>query len=117
LLRKSDKTRRWNRVVSYSVIHRQSRFHKRLGKHWVTYRINGALEIFIQALGDAKDPLYNDAPLVLKELNDPAVLPALREALSTNDPDMVAACAFALGEFRDTQAVVLLMKTCKNYSF
>ena len=85
----------------------------------VAYRINGKslTEVFIRALKDPDDPLHYDAPLVLIELNDPAALPALREALSTDDPDIVAACAFALGELRDTQATDVLMKTCIKYPF
>jgi HEAT repeat protein len=85
----------------------------------ITFRINGKslAEIFIRALKDPGDPLHNDAPLVLRELNDPAALPALREALSTDDPDIVAACAFALGELHDTQATDVLIKTCNNYPF
>jgi len=78
----------------------------------VAYRINGKslTEVFIRALKDPDDPLHYDAPLVLIELNDPAALPGLREALSTDDPDIVAACAFALGELCDTQATDVLMK-------
>jgi HEAT repeat protein len=83
----------------------------------VTYRISGRTlaEIYVKALADPGDPLHNDAPLVLRELNDPTVFPALREALATDDPDMVAACAFALGELHDTQATGILISTCKKY--
>ncbi len=83
----------------------------------ISYAINGkdlAL-IFISALKDPKNPLHNDAPLVLGELGEELVLPSLRRALFNNNPDAVANVAFVLGELRDREAVEDLIKICKEY--
>ncbi|MBL7081794.1 MAG: HEAT repeat domain-containing protein [Candidatus Omnitrophica bacterium] len=83
----------------------------------VRYKVNGKdlTLIFVEAMEDDKDPLYQDAPLILKELGDRLALPALRESLLQDDPDLVAASAYALGEMQDNDAVGYLLKVFKKY--
>lgn len=83
------------------------------------YKVSGKdlVLIFIEALDDGKNPLHEDAPLILKELKEEISLPALRETLFQNDPDLVAAVAYALGEFRDKDAVGDLIQIANQYGF
>jgi HEAT repeat protein len=76
---------------------------------------NSLLLIFTEALIDSKNPLNQDAPLVLKEFANRIALPALREALSVDDPDLVATTAYVLGEFKDTDAFKYLIKVFDKY--
>lgn len=83
----------------------------------ISYRIKDRdlASIFVYALKNPKDPLYNDAPFVLAELHEQLVWPSLRSSLFDNDPDVVANTAFVLGELRDREAVDDLIKVCKKY--
>lgn len=83
----------------------------------ISYRIKDRdlASIFIYALKNPKDPLYNDAPFVLAELHEQLVWPFLRSSLFDNDPDVVANTAFVLGELQDKEAVDDLIKVCKKY--
>lgn len=82
------------------------------------YEINGnslAL-VLVDALKNKQDPLYKDAVVVLKELNDKDALPALRLMLFDADPDMVASAAYALGELQDRDAVESLIVVFNKYA-
>jgi HEAT repeat protein len=81
------------------------------------YQVDGRnlVSMFIQALSDIDGPLYQDAPLVLQVLGDEMALPALRQALSQDNPDLVATTAYVLGEFEDKEAVDYLIETFKKY--
>jgi HEAT repeat protein len=82
-----------------------------------SYRVNGEslTSILISAVTDSKNSLHKDAPFIIRELREKACLPALRQALFLDDPDMVAAAAFTLGELRDKDAVKYLIEVCKKY--
>lgn len=82
-----------------------------------SYRVNGQslTSILISAVTDTKDPLHKDAPFIIRELQEKACLPVLRQALLLDDPDMVAAAASALGEMRDKDAVKQLIEVCRKY--
>ncbi len=71
--------------------------------------------MFIDALVDPADPLHADAALILKELGPREALPALRMGLSSNDPNMVAECAYVLGELKDAQSVDELLKAVSRF--
>ncbi|MFH1578203.1 MAG: HEAT repeat domain-containing protein [Candidatus Omnitrophota bacterium] len=89
-----------------------------LGNLQFEYQVNGKslVLIFINAIKDKQSPLYQDAPLVLNELKDERALPALREALlQDDDPDMVAAAAYALGALGDKNAIRYLIEVFKKY--
>ena len=84
-----------------------------------TYQIKGKelVSIFTQALHDPNSPLYSDAPFVLKELREETIAQALREAMGNIDPNQVAACAYGLGELKDTAAVDGLTQILKMNCF
>ena len=71
--------------------------------------------IFIEALRDVSSPLHQDAPLILSALGERRALPALREALLQDNPDLVATAAHALGTLRDKDAVGYLIKVFNKY--
>jgi HEAT repeat protein len=81
------------------------------------YQIDGnnLILIFTQALLDSKSPLYRDAPLVLKELDNKMALPALRETLLKDDSDLIATTAYVLGELRDQESFDYLIKVFEKY--
>jgi HEAT repeat protein len=81
------------------------------------YKANGEnlLSLMINALKDDASPLHSDSVFVLGELKDNASLPALRQALSQGDPDIVANVAYVLGLFQDKEAVPYLIKVCNSY--
>ncbi len=83
----------------------------------INYRVKGKdLDlIFVSALKNPQDPLHNDAPFILKELNEELTLPFLRNALLDDDPDMIASAAYVLGELKDKGAVDNLIEICKKY--
>lgn len=85
----------------------------------LSYKVNGRnlILLLIEALKDKKNPLYQDAPFILRELQDEMSLPALRQALFYDDPDMVANAAYALGELHDKEALNYLIMVCKKYGF
>jgi len=81
------------------------------------YQIDGnnLILIFTQALTDSTSPLYRDAPLVLKELDSRMALPALRETLLKDDPDLIATTAYVLGGLRDQEAFDYLIRVFEEY--
>ena len=83
----------------------------------VDYKVDGKdlRLILIEALKDENSPLHHDAPLILKILDYKIALPALREALSQDDPDLLATTAYVLGEFRDKDSVDYLIELFKKY--
>ncbi len=83
----------------------------------LNYKAGGKslLSIVISALENTNDPLHADAVFILGELKDEASLPALRQALSQEDPDIVANVAYVLGQFQDKEAVTSLIKLCNSY--
>ena len=83
----------------------------------LNYKAGGKslLSIVISALENTNDPLHDDAVFILGELKDEASLPALRQALSQEDPDIVANVAYVLGQFQDKEAVTSLIKLCNSY--
>lgn len=82
------------------------------------YEVNGKslVLILVDALKSKQCPLYQDAVVVLKELNDKDALPVLRLMLFDPDPDMVASAAYALGELQDRDAVENLLVVFNKYS-
>jgi len=82
-----------------------------------SYQVNGSnlILIFTQALTDSKSPLNQDAPLVLNELKERIALPALREALFAENPELAATAAYVLGEFKDEDAFSYLVKVFEQY--
>lgn len=85
----------------------------------VSYQVNGKslVLVVIEALKDKKNPLYQDAPLILKELKEKISLPFLRQALFSKEPDVVAMAAYVLGELQDKDAVDNLIEVCNKYGF
>lgn len=85
----------------------------------LSYKVNGRnlVAVVIEALEDEKNPLHKDAPFILKELKDNTALPALRQALYRNDPNIVANVAYVLGELQDKDAVNNLIEVYKRYGF
>ena len=85
----------------------------------VSYQVNGKslVLVVIEALKDKKNPLYQDAPLILKELKEEISLPFLRQALFSKEPDVVAMAAYVLGELQDKDAVDNLIEICNKYGF
>ena len=81
------------------------------------YIINGQslVSIFTDALKDAKNPLFEDAPLVLNELKEEISLPSLRQSLLQDDPDFVATVAYVLGNLGDKEAGDYLIEVCRKY--
>jgi len=85
----------------------------------VGYRVEGKnlLSLLTEALRNNQDPLYRDAPLILKELGDSLTYPALRKALYQDNPEIVASVAYVLGILRDKDAFSDLVQVCKAYGF
>lgn len=85
----------------------------------VSYKINGKSLglILTEALKDKNNPLHNDAPSIISQLQERVYLAALREALFDSDPNMVASAACVLGALRDKDAVDELIKVCEKYGF
>lgn len=85
----------------------------------VNYKVDGQdlILVIVSVLRDEKNPLYQDAPLILKELQEKASFPFLREALSQKNPIMVASVAYVLGALQDKEAVSYLIDVCKRYGF
>jgi len=83
----------------------------------LNYKVYGKnlLSLILNALEDSANPLHPDAVFILGELKDEASLPALRQALSQEDPDIVANAAYVLGQFQDKEAVSSLIKVCNSY--
>jgi HEAT repeat protein len=83
----------------------------------VNYKVDGKnlLSLVINALEDGANPLHSDSVFILGELKDDASLPALRKALSQEDPNIVANVAYVLGLFRDKEAAPYLIKVCNSY--
>lgn len=77
----------------------------------------GLLLYFTEALKDTANPLYKDAPFVLREFRQGASFAFLREALEQDDPETVANIAFVLGELHDAGAVEYLISAVKKYGF
>lgn len=71
--------------------------------------------IYTEALKDNSNPLYQDAPLILESFKDRIALPALRESLLQDDPDLTAAAAYVLGELRDKDAIACLVDLFNKY--
>lgn len=83
----------------------------------LNYKADGKnlLSLIINALEDGANPLHSDSVFILGELKDEASLPALRRALSQEDPDIVANAAYVLGLFQDKEAVPYLINVCNSY--
>jgi HEAT repeat protein len=83
----------------------------------LSYKVDGKnlLSRIINALEDNTNPLHSDSVFILGELMDDSSLPALRQALSQTDPEIVANAAYVLGLFQDKKAVPYLINVCKNY--
>lgn len=81
------------------------------------YQVNGRnLKLILtEALKDSENPLQQDAPLILYRLDAKMALPALRSALSQENPEFVALTAYVLGEFRDKEATEYLMEVFEKY--
>jgi HEAT repeat protein len=81
------------------------------------YQVNGRnlKLIFTEALKDSENPLHQDAPLILYRLDAKMALPALRSALSQENPEFVALTAYVLGEFRDKEATEYLIEVFEKY--
>ncbi|MCX5694653.1 MAG: HEAT repeat domain-containing protein [Candidatus Omnitrophica bacterium] len=81
------------------------------------YKVNGKnlLTLIIDAIEDDTNPLRKDAIFILGELKEEASLPALRKALSQDDPNIVANSAYVLGLFQDKEAVPYLIDVCNTY--
>lgn len=73
--------------------------------------------LLTESLRDTKNPLYDDAPSVLRILRERIGLPALRETLLQDNAELVGSVAFALGELQDKDAVNSLIQVCKKYGF
>ena len=82
-----------------------------------SYKIEGVspVVIFTQALKDKDDPLYEDAPIILMSLGGKLALPALRNALLEDDPELVATSAYVLGMMQDKDAISYLLRVFKKY--
>lgn len=85
----------------------------------INYKVNGKdlAVIFLEALRNPKDPLHADSPFMLAELKEEMAWPALRQALFSNDLDVVSCVVFVLGELKDKDAVEDLIKACRKYRF
>jgi HEAT repeat protein len=83
----------------------------------LSYRVNSQnlLWLVINALEDTANPLHADSVFILAELKDADSLPALRQALLQEDPDIVANAAYTLGLFQDKEAVSGLLNLCNRY--
>ena len=83
----------------------------------LSYKVDGQnlLSLIINALEDDTNPLHSDSVFILGELKDDASLPALRQALSQEDSDIVANAAYVLGLFQDKEAVPYLINVCNRY--
>jgi HEAT repeat protein len=81
------------------------------------YKVDGRTLtlILMDALRDSNNPLHRDAPSIINVLQDRDCLPVLRQALSADDPDMVAAVAYALGDLQDAEALKYLLEAYKKY--
>lgn len=83
----------------------------------IGYKAGGKnLTFFLaDALRNTESPFYQDAPVLLLELRATEALPALRETLLQDNPDMVGTVAFVLGEMRDAEAVAPLLAACAKF--
>jgi hypothetical protein len=83
----------------------------------LSYRVNNQnlLWLIINALEDSANPLHADSVFILAELKDADSLPALRQALFQEDPEIVANTAYVLGLFQDKKAVNDLINVCNRY--
>ena len=83
----------------------------------LNYKVDGQnlLSLIINALEDGANPLHADSVFILGELKDNASRPALRQALSQEDSDIVANAAYVLGLFEDKEAVPYLINVCNRY--
>ena len=108
-----------SKLVNEALVKSDNKYNVLLSENLeATYKVNGKslILIFMEALREDKDPLHQDAPLILKEIDDNKIsLPVLREALLEDNPDLVATAAYVLGELRDKDAVDYLIRVFKKY--
>lgn len=81
------------------------------------YTINARplLDWLVEALKDNQNPLYYDAPLIILALRDTSGLAFLRQELFNNDLNLVATCAYVLGEFADKESFEELIEVYQKY--